>query len=303
MKKIPLLLIFLLLSVSFLFSLPSPQEKSEIYEKTFPVDISTPVFFEFHDVDGNLSFSSSDENLVRVKVRKEIKTHKDRRGEELLRMTKVNISQRGNHITLQIQYPKFRGIFFWLSDYGRIRVSSEISLPPSSRLYCRLVDGSIHGKSFKGEMDLKTVDGSIDLNQVQGLIQTESVDGRISLKAVQGDVSARTVDGEIIVSGQINGLELLTIDGDMEVTLSPLSAMERPWTITTGDGDIDLLLPQGFSADLFLQSRDGHIECGLPLTTTGILSKKKISGKLNRGGPLLSIKTGDGNIILRKSAE
>lgn len=302
MKKIISLLFLLFLFIP-LYSLPALQEKVEFYEKTFPIDSATPVFLEFRDVDGNLFFSPSDENQVRIRVKKEIKTRNGQRAEELLKETKVEVSQRGNHIAIQIQYPKFRGIFFWLSDYQRIRVSSEITLPHSSRLFCRLVDGSIHGQALKGEIDLKTVDGSIDLTQVQGSVKTETVDGRISLRAVEGNIQAETVDGDIIVSGQINRLELRTVDGDIEVTLSPLSSMERPWRLTTVDGDVDLLLPADFSAELFLQSGDGHIQCEFPLTTTGILSKRKISGKLNKGGPLLSIKTGDGDIVLRKSID
>ena len=48
-------------------------------------------------------------------------------------------------------------------------------------------------------------------------------------------------------------------------------------------------------------SGDGHIDLDLPVSTQGKIRENDVHGKLNGGGNLLTIHTGDGSIHLRKS--
>jgi hypothetical protein len=54
------------------------------------------------------------------------------------------------------------------------------------------------------------------------------------------------------------------------------------------------------SADLVVDTGDGHVRVDFPVTVTGSLKENHIRGKLNGGGPLLELRTGDGNIVLGK---
>jgi hypothetical protein len=47
---------------------------------------------------------------------------------------------------------------------------------------------------------------------------------------------------------------------------------------------------------LEVRTGDGHIHLGVPVTVTGAQTDNEVRGKLNGGGPLLSIRTGDGSI-------
>jgi hypothetical protein len=47
--------------------------------------------------------------------------------------------------------------------------------------------------------------------------------------------------------------------------------------------------------------RMGHIDLDRPVTTQGKLHENEVHGKLNGGGNLMTIHTGDGSIHLRKS--
>ena len=59
--------------------------------------------------------------------------------------------------------------------------------------------------------------------------------------------------------------------------------------------------PPDLAADVDLHTGDGHIDLDMPLTTEGKIRTNEIHGKLNGGGSLLTIHTGDGSIHLRKS--
>jgi hypothetical protein len=49
-----------------------------------------------------------------------------------------------------------------------------------------------------------------------------------------------------------------------------------------------------------LHTSDGHIDLDMPVTTEGKVRQNEIHGKLNGGGSLLTIRTGDGSIHLKK---
>ncbi len=54
------------------------------------------------------------------------------------------------------------------------------------------------------------------------------------------------------------------------------------------------------AADVDLHTSDGHIDLDMPVTTAGKIRENEVRGKLNGGGSMLSIRTGDGSIHLRK---
>jgi hypothetical protein len=258
------------------------QERTENIEKSFRTEGSRPAVLEFHDVDGRLLLSPSADGSISVHVRKEVKVRDAKRAERLLRDTKVEIDQRGNTVTVRVRYPRFRGLFFWLSDSSRVKVTSEISVPTGARVRADLVDGSIRGENLQADMDLGVVDGDIWLGGLKGSIKAGSVDGAIS------------------VQGEIKDLDVKAVDGDVRIDLSSASIMGRDWSIRTTDGDVDLVLPAGFSAEMKIQTGDGRIQSEWPLTADKTGSRKKVSGRIGAGGPVFSVRTVDGHVTLKK---
>jgi hypothetical protein len=64
---------------------------------------------------------------------------------------------------------------------------------------------------------------------------------------------------------------------------------------------VTLEIPENLAADVDLHTGDGHIDLDIPVTTTGKIRQNEVRGKLNGGGNLLVIHTGDGSIRLRKA--
>lgn len=300
MKKSYTLLAAIFILIFLLCLNLQAKTKTETLEKNLPVDPSVPCSLEFTDVDGDLSFSSWEKSLVRIRVTKKTRMRDLKKAERLLQETKVDITQRKNKIKIRIHYPKMKGLFFWIKDYSRIKVSTEIMLPLKSNLNCTTVDGSIYGEKIIGEMTMKTVDGSIHLSDIQDSLKAKTTDGRIILKNIKGKVEAKTTDGDIELSGWISKLNLSSIDGDITANILSNSLMEEDWNIDTVDGDVEFSVGSDFSANLFFQTTDGDITSQLPIIVSGLTSKKKISVKINQGGHLVSIKTTDGDITIKR---
>ena len=162
-------------------------------------------------------------------------------------------------------------------------MDTDIHMPREGRVNLHTGDGKIEIAGFKGEMDLRSGDGA------------EIVDG------ADGKLRAVTGDGPIRANGRFDELDVKTGDGRVEVRAAAGSSLATGWRLESGDGSVTLEVPANFAADVDLHTGDGHIDLVMPVTTDGKLRENEVRGKLNGGGNLMTIRTGDGSIHLRKS--
>lgn len=191
---------------------------------------------------------------------------------------RIEDHQTGDSVNIEVRFPHEFAAF----GLQHRRVDIEIRMPR------------------EGRVNLRTSDGSIRLRNLKGDMQLQSSDGRLETDAVDGALRAHTGDGAIHAAGRFDGLDATTGDGPIEARALPGSTMGSNWRLHTGDGSVALQLPETFAADVDLHTGDGHITLDLPLTVEGKMGASEIRGKLNGGGNLLSVHTGDGSIRLEK---
>ena len=189
--------------------------------------------------------------------------------------------QSGNSVVLEVRYPHHDFHFGW-DDRGH-RVEIEIHMPR------------------EGNVDLKTGDGNIYLTGLKGEMTVRSGDGSQEIDSVDGVLNAHAGDGHIRASGRFDGLTLRTGDGRIDATAQPDSSVKTQWDIHAGDGSVHLRLPEKFAANIDFETRDGHLDVGMPVTVNGRIKDNVMRGTINGGGGLLSIHTGDGSIRVERS--
>jgi DUF4097 and DUF4098 domain-containing protein YvlB len=135
---------------------------------------------------------------------------------------------------------------------------------------------------------------------LKGQMDLHSGDGSESLDHVDGKLHATTGDGHIQANGRFDELELKTGDGHVDVRAGTGSSLASNWRLETGDGSVSLEVPGNLAADVDLHTSDGHIDLDMPVSTEGKIRQNEVHGKINGGGSLLTIRTGDGSIHLRK---
>jgi len=222
--------------------------------------------------DANIRVTTWDQNTIEAKVI----TSRYKIGEGGLR---IEEHQTGDSVEIDVRYPHHNFNVEW----GQHKVDIIVQMPREGRVNLRTGDGKIDIAGLKGEMDLHSGDGSENL---------EGVDGKLH---------ASTGDGHINAQGRFDELELKTGDGHVEVQAAAGSTLAAGWRLETGDGNVSLEIPSELSADVSLHTSDGHIDLDMPITTEGKIRQNEVHGKLNGGGSLLTIRTGDGSIHLRKS--
>ncbi len=192
---------------------------------------------------------------------------------------KIYEHQTGNTVDVEVRFPHHNFVI----QFGTYRVEIEIHMPR------------------EGKVNLHTGDGHIELSHLKGEMELESGDGHEEIDSVDGTLRARTGDGRINATGRFDVLELNTGDGRIEAQALPGSTMASSWNLHTGDGSVTLQLPGNFAADVDLHTNDGHITVDMPVAVEGRLGERNIHGKMNGGGNLLTVHTGDGSIRLEKS--
>jgi hypothetical protein len=70
------------------------------------------------------------------------------------------------------------------------------------------------------------------------------------------------------------------------------------WEVRTQDGGVTLHVPGDLAANLQLHTGDGSIRLNMPLTVSGVQNEHQVSGKLNGGGQLVTVSSGNGSITM-----
>jgi DUF4097 and DUF4098 domain-containing protein YvlB len=251
------------------FTVATVPARAEEWSKTY--NISGKPDLRVETSDANIRVTTWDQNTIEAKV---ITTHY-KIGEGGIR---VEERQNGDSVEIDVHYPHHNFNVGWESH----KVEVIIQMPREGKVNFRTGDGKIEVAGLKGEMDLHTGDGSINLD------------------GVDGKLHATTGDGHIQASGRFDELGLKTGDGHVDVRARNGSSLAGNWRLETGDGSVSLEVPGDLAADVDLHTSDGHIDLDMPVTTEGKIRQNDVHGKLNGGGSLLTIRTGDGSIHLRK---
>jgi DUF4097 and DUF4098 domain-containing protein YvlB len=243
--------------------------RADEWSKTY--NISGKPDLRVETSDANIRVTTWDQNTIEAKVL----TTRYKIGEDGIR---VEEHQTGDSVEIDVHYPHHN----FNVDWGSHKVEIIIQMPREGKVNLRTGDGKIEVAGLKGEMDLHTGDGSINLD------------------GVDGKLHATTGDGHIQASGRFDELALKTGDGHVDVRARNGSSLTGNWRLETGDGSVSLEVPGDLAADVDLHTSDGHIDLDMPVTTEGKIRQNDVHGKLNGGGSLLTIHTGDGSIHLRK---
>jgi hypothetical protein len=147
-----------------------------------------------------------------------------------------------------------------------------------------------------GRFDITTRDGRIEATGLKGDINLRSGDGRLVARDIDGNLRAATGDGRIEIDGRFDDVTAHTGDGGMDIDVKPGSTMRSSWSFRSGDGSIRLRLPRELAANVDAFTGDGHIDVDMPITMSGRFRRNTLRGTLNGGGPLLSVRSGDGSI-------
>ena len=157
--------------------------------------------------------------------------------------------------------------------------------------------GDVKLKDLTGEVRLQTGSGDIRAHEISGAVKGGAGSGDIEIEETgSGDIDLHTGSGNIHVRGIQGGFHGEAGSGDITAEGTQSGA----WEIRTGSGNVQVRLPSNSAFDADLSTSSGTIEVNSPVETTvqGRVqeTRKQIRGKVRGGGPLLSVRTGSGDV-------
>src|SRR4051812_13514525 len=218
--------------------------------------------------DGNIRVSSSDATEIVVRVT----TVGYRLAPDDVT---IDESQSGSEVRVVLRLPHWDGVG---TGWRSRRIDVDVTVPRHATLDLNTSDGNIVASRLNGDMRFHTGDGNMDLQDLDG-----------SLVASSGD-------GNMRVAGRFDGLDLQSGDGRIDAAVSRGSRISSTWRLRSGDGNVTLRLAEDIGADLDASTGDGSVNVDFPITTQGRIRESRIHGRLNGGGGILEVHTGDGSI-------
>jgi hypothetical protein len=126
----------------------------------------------------------------------------------------------------------------------------------------------------------------------------KTVNGDVDAQRLGGPVALNTVNGSATFSTSSYG-EASTVNGSIRGTLGA-AGWNDGLEFHTVNGSITLDLPSDTSADVHASTVNGEISTDFPITVTGRMSRRQLTGTIGGGGRKLDLETVNGSVRLRR---
>lgn len=144
--------------------------------------------------------------------------------------------------------------------------------------------GSVVGAGLKGNaIKLHSSSGSVTL--------TEALADVVDLHTSYGRVEARQITMAHLMADSGSG--------SVDIVCSPETPADLTAEVKSSYGSVDFTAPPGFSGQVHLSTGYGQIRTALPITLSGQISKKNVTGRIGEGNGTLRIETNSGSIELK----
>lgn len=155
--------------------------------------------------------------------------------------------------------------------------------------------GSIELEKVEGEVDVKTSGGSIQIEDVTGHVVADTSGGTIGIREVKGNVEAETSGGSIRLNDIMGSLEASTSGGSIRASFSHPPGGDV--SLDTSGGSVKVELPT--NTDMTVRARGHKVYSDFPVD--GVTqAKRRLSGDINAGGPLLDLHSSGGSVYIEK---
>lgn len=215
-----------------------------------------------------------------------------------------------------------------------VTVSYAIQVPPNTEVHSLSDSGATTVRGLAAPVTVRTQSGAIEASSLSGTVAITSGSGAVKVDSIAGPLAVRT--GSSAFSGRALGSSLhirtssgdvdgvLTGTGDVDVEtgsstirleglqggltartqsgrISIQGVPRRPWTATTGSSGVGLTIGSDAAFSIDAASRSGSVTVE-GAEVDGSVTKRRITGSIGGGGPLVRVESGSGAITVRVAA-
>ncbi len=130
-------------------------------------------------------------------------------------------------------------------------------------------------------------------------IGAHTVNSEISISGVTSEVRANTVNGRVDVETDGGPVSASSVNGSVHATMLHYRPTQN-MRFETVNGSVIVELPDDVDANVELSTVNGRFTTDFPVTLSGRIDPRHLQATLGKGGPMITMRTVNGNVELRK---
>ena len=242
--------------------------------------------------------------VVRGWDRDEVYVEVEKRGRDRGEVQAIEVvsEQNGQQVSVEARQPGAKKYAFGVVTTRSRHARLVASVPTGSNVTLRTGDGALSVERVRGRLELRSNDGNVSGLDLSGDVFAQTDEGAVKLEGVDGRCDVTTGDGSITIHGRLDKLSARTSDGSVVIKLLPGTRVDSEWSLSSGEGQMVLYVPDGLAAAIDAETRDGRARVNPALTFSSLpdLPRGVIRGTLGGGGEIVRLRTRDGAIALKR---
>lgn len=178
-------------------------------------------------------------------------------------------------------------------------VDLDVALPRGVDAQVVSQNGDVRVNGADAEVQAGSGNGRVDVEGSPESVKAWSGNGRVSVFGARGPIEAWSGNGDVSIATTRGPASAWSGNGDVRARIESLGA-RADMKFTTGNGDIELEVPEDFSAELEVDLGHGDLLTDFPLRLEGRMSRHHIRASVGEGGPRVRLHTGNGDVELRR---
>jgi DUF4097 and DUF4098 domain-containing protein YvlB len=217
---------------------------------------------------------------------------------EQLREHEMTAEKSGNDVEVVSRLGSDRGFSLFGRGRRSLRVVITATIPAdynvdfssgAGNVVVRDAVGAVSGETGAGNLSLTTVRGPVAISTGSGNVVLRAVLGQVEVQTGAGNVELRDVEGELNVQTGAGNIVA-------EIVRQPKSRTG----LQSGAGNVTVILAPTVRVDVEAVASVGSASTDFPLKVEGSWMTKSFEGSINGGGPEILMRSGVGNVTLRR---
>lgn len=176
-----------------------------------------------------------------------------------------------------------------------------VDVPRGMRLRFTTGSGFVIVTQSAAEIDAATGSGDVVVRESTSGASATSGSGDVTVAMANGPVRATTGNGRVMVNAALGPVTASSGNGSVEVRLISVSTAADRMSISTGNGDVRVVLPPDFNGEIDATTGHGGIKTDFSVRERSRDSDSRLRGTIGSGvGPLIRINSGNGRVEIRK---
>ena len=244
---------------------------------------------------GTVDVQTTTQNKVEVVVTKKAKRQLDSLVQEALADFQVTFNPTRSGVSISGVFQ--RGRNYWRRQLNQLDIRFLVTVPRRYNVDLTTKSGNISTDGLTGEVQAQTSAGNIYTDNVIGTVQTQTSAGNLRFNSIKGPILGRSSAGNITLANCQGTVDAKTSAGNIRaaVTTQP----RHQWILQTSAGNITGTLNSNIGVEIDARTSVGNLSTDFMVR--GNVTRSRLRGTINGGGPLLKLRTSAGNIRLLRN--